>query len=303
MSENQKPEAEVILDFARKSVVPQLVDIATPDGRKAQVLVLPGQSGLTAQSVKPFADVYLTAPERRRGTATVKDLPSFIAHAKRFADLDSVLFADPDAPGLVAVLNYHRAGAPGEPRFGDHRTAYSFPLSDEWKAWRDANGVDNVMSQKDFAEFIEDHVVDIGDPSTAGESAAKLAETIGGTFASPSKIRAVAREFGVRENSVVKGGTNLSSGETEIQYVTQHVDESGLPLRVPSLFLIHIPVFKNGAPYQVAVRLRYRIKDGRALWFFELYGVEKVFQHAFDEAVKQAAAETGLPVFVGSPEA
>jgi hypothetical protein len=100
----------------------------------------------------------------------------------------------------------------------------------------------------------------------------------------------------------VKQAQNLSSGEAQISYVTQHTDDDGKPLKVPSLFLIHIPVFRAGAPYEIAVRLRYRLKEGRITWFYELYRADKVFDHAFNEACANAAASTGLPVIVGSPE-
>jgi uncharacterized protein YfdQ (DUF2303 family) len=301
MAENEN-QAKAIIDFAKQNVTPQLVDLEGPTGRKAKVLVLPSGNGLNAIGIKPFLDAYLTAPERREGVALVYDMPSFIDHVKRFADSDSVIFADPTpgTPSLVAVLDYHRAGATSEPRFGKHRTRYAFPLSDEWKAWKAKNA--QGFTQKEFAEFIEDRIADIADSYSASDSSLQLAAKLGGTFATPGKLVDLSREFSVREGSAVKQAQNLSSGEAQISYVTQHTDDDGKPLKVPSLFLIHIPVFRAGAPYEIAVRLRYRLKEGRITWFYELYRADKVFDHAFNEACANAAASTGLPVIVGSPE-
>jgi uncharacterized protein YfdQ (DUF2303 family) len=302
MAENEN-QAKAIIDFAKQNVMPQTIEVTGPNNRKAQLLILPGASGLTAHSVKPFLDAYLTAPERREGVAVAYDLPSFIEHVRRFADSDSVIFADPNPanPSLVAVLDYHRAGATSDPRFGKHRTKYVFPLSDEWKAWKAKNA--QGFTQKEFAEFIEDRIADIADPAGVSASASELAAKLGGTFATPGKLVDLSREFSVREGSAVKQAQNLSSGEAQISYVTQHTDDDGKPLKVPSLFLIHIPVFRAGAPYEIAVRLRYRLKDGRITWFFELYRADKVFDHAFNEACANATSVTGLPLLVGSPEA
>ncbi|MDE8453326.1 DUF2303 family protein, partial [Klebsiella pneumoniae] len=91
-------------------------------------------------TVTPMAasvfDQYRTNPLRRAGTATMLSLDSLIDHVNRFKDADTVVFADDSrsAPSMTAVLDYHRAGASGDPRFGKHRSLYAFPLSDEWKA-------------------------------------------------------------------------------------------------------------------------------------------------------------------------
>lgn len=301
---NTKNNELAIASFLKDHLTPQLVTVTGQDGTPTQVLITP--QGLKSQSVKPFLDEYRTAPERRRGTATLTDLPSFIAHVNRFKDEDSALFAnaDPQKPGLVAVLDYHRAGADGAPRFGQHRASYAFPLSDEWKAWFQANGL--KMTQGDFAAFLEDRIGDIAAPPVDGEEAtpaAKLAQLLGGKFASPQRLMDLSRGLSVRVDEKVAQVANLQTGEANIQFTTQHSDENGQPLKVPSLFLVTIPVFKSGAPYQLAVRLRYRVSHGSVSWFFELHRPDRVFEHAFNEACEKAGNETGLPLYQGHPEA
>jgi hypothetical protein len=61
-------------------------------------------------------------------------------------------------------------------------------------------------------------------------------------------------------------------------------------------------VFQNGALYQIPARLRYRVSAGSVTWSFDLYRAQAVFDHAVDEACAHAAKETGLPLFMGSPE-
>lgn len=295
----KKNDAEAIIELAKEAFPPRTL-IVNADGRETEVLILP--EGLEAHSIKPFLDEYLEAPERRKGTAIVQDLDSFIEHVERFKDDDSALFADPSptAPTLTAVLDYHRAGGEGAPRFGEHRTRYVFPLSEEWRAWAGKNA--QQMSQKDFAEFIEDRLADIADPEGAGDSARSLADKLGGAYASPSRLRDLSRDFSMREGAVVKEARNLSTGEVQLSYVTQHQDETGAPLKVPNLFLLHVPVFQMGVAYEVAVRLRYRSREGRIVWFYELYRPDRIFRDAFDDACHQAKSDTGLPLFVGHPE-
>lgn len=280
---------------------PQLLQVKGQEGDKAvEVLVLP--TGLTAHSVKKHQDEYRDKPERRKGIANLKDLPSFIAHTLRFADEDSALFAnnDMEKPSLTCVFDYHRRTAEGDPRFGTHRAHYAFPLSDEWKAWKAKDG--EPMSQADFAEFLENRISDVTAPENVSEALTALAQLLGGTFASPSKLVELSRGLNVHEGAQVKQAVNLSSGEATIQYVSQHQDDTGAPLKVPNLFLIAIPVFVAGPLYQMAVRLRYRLRSGTISWFYELYREDKVFEHAFDEACKRAAEESKLPLFIGSPE-
>lgn len=249
-------------------------------------------------------DDYRTKPTRRKGTATLLDLSSLIAHVERFKDGDTVLFANDnrESPSLIAVLDYHKAGADADPRFGQHRAKFSFPVSDEWKAWGSANK--KPMSMVDFAAFLEDRIIDVLDaPADLPEDMQRFVKAIGGNIATPTKLMEIAVGLKVHEKSNVGETVNLASGEGEISFVSTHTDGAGKPLKVPNLFLIGIPVFKNGPAYRLAVRLRYRKREGALCFWYELWRQEPVFDDAFGEALDRVRQETGLPVLLGSPEA
>src|SRR5688572_30182597 len=57
-----------------------------------ELLVLP--KGKEAVSIKRFVDEWATRPDRRRGTARLTTLASFIEHVNRFKDAQSAVFAD-----------------------------------------------------------------------------------------------------------------------------------------------------------------------------------------------------------------
>lgn len=279
---------------------PQLVRM---DGR--DVLITP--RGVEVHSVKKLLEEYRTAPERRRGTAMLTSLDSFIAHVVRFADADSVVFAnrDPAKPSLTAVLDYHRAGAEAAPRFGGHRAHYAFPLAEPWTAWAAIDG--EVLSHTDFAEFLEDRIGDVlVPPEGAGgpedRHVLALRNSPGGTFAGPSRLLELSRTLKVNEESRVTSAQNLSSGEVQLQFETAHRDEAGAPLRVPNRFLLGIPVFDGGAAYRFAARLRYRLAGGNVSWIVQRHRPDLVFEDALMEACNKAAEATKLPLLFGQPE-
>jgi uncharacterized protein YfdQ (DUF2303 family) len=297
-----RTENDTIAEVTKKLSEVAALDLAKHEGK---TLVLSVPDGRKIVSIKPFLDEYLTEPERRKGTAEFTDLASFIEHVKRFADSDSVVFAndDPDDSSLTAVLDYHRKGATGSPRFGEHRSTYSFPLSDEWKAWTQQGG--KKMSQLEFAEFIENRLVDVSDAITpepdTKSTAHDWAKRMGVDFGSPSRILELSKGLSAKQTNIVRGAQDLASGETEIFFATSAEDPAGVPLKIPRGFLLPLPVFKGGDLYFVPARLRYRI-DGRVTWWFDLARTEAVFEDAFSEACKEVTSCTSCPVLRGTPE-
>jgi uncharacterized protein YfdQ (DUF2303 family) len=275
--------------------------ILDPNADDVRVLAVP--NGKAIKSIKPFLDEYLKAPERRRGTARLTTLLSFIEHINRFKDEHSAVFADvanPAAPRLIGVLNYNEKAA-GPPRFGDHRAEYPFPISEEWKAW---TGKKDVMGLADFAEFLEEHVGDIVDPATLPKESPTLAEAkqLGITLATPQALMETSRGLTVHVKAGITNATRLSSGETQVDFKEEHQGADGKALVVPGGFAIAIPVFRLGTPYLLLVRLRYRVEGNKVLWFFAISKVAKSFETAITKVCDQAAADTALPLFYGTPE-
>lgn len=291
-------EAEAVAKVVKKAFKPRVVPLGANGEPSAMIL----PEGTELVSLKEMVDEYRDAPERREGTAKLEDLPSFIAHAKRFADADSAVFASPDpqSPKMVSVLDYHRSGADSSPRFGKHRGLYSFPLSDEWKLW--TGNANKPMHQVAFAEFIESNILHVADPALAGETARAFSSTLKCELASPGRLMELSKGLSIRVASRVTNAHNLRSGEAEIQYSTEHQDESGKPLAVPGAFLLALRVYRGGDLYQVPVRLRYRLKEQAITWFYDLWRTDLVFEDAFKGACSQVQEGTGLPLFIGTPE-
>ena len=292
-------------DMVEEYIQPDIVRLTEP-GTGVTALALVGKDGLDSVPASLF-DESRDKPKFRSGTATLLDLDSFIAHTNRFRDADSIIFADNNRqqPSLTAVLDYHREGAESDARFLRHRSTFAFPLSDEWKAWSAADKV--PMKMHDFAAFLEDRIIDV--LPVAGlqltEDQQRFVDTLGGNrrIADPAKLMELATGLQVFENSEVSNAVRLATGEAKMTFTSTHVDAQGGELNVPSLFVLGIPVFRNGDSYQVLVRLRYRKVGGDLVFFIELWRTDRVFDHAFDEAVARVIEETTLPVLLGRPEA
>lgn len=331
----REAEARVVADVVAKAKTPEIVTLGNDHG--VQIAFCP--PGSMFASVKGLLDEYLPAPERMKGTTKLYDARSFIAWVIRFKDPDSIIFANPTGPSLTAVIDYDRevntrctteefadallASKPkkpkgdalpepipahlsfkakeggGAPRFGEHRAVYTFPLSDEWLAWTSRSGKN--MTQTDFAAWLEDRVADLRSPTDIGPLTATFQEQLQARFATPQELMKLSKGLEIRQKSVVKEIRLSESGEANVTYINEHQDESGAPLKVPTAFLLGLRVFKSGLPWEVCVRLRYRLNGQSISWQFELYRTDKILQTAFEEECATVQRDTGVQLLVGDP--
>lgn len=297
---------------AVKRQAPQVIEVTDPaTDKKIPVLLKPtGNGAMEIAGLDGIVAQWRGQPVRRKGVANLVDLASFIAHVVRFKDGNSALFANPVGPTITGMLDYHEAGD-GKPRFGEHRAAYAFPVSREWKAWTAKNG--EKMAQGDFAAFIEDRIQDVGDPpmddtggavkpSADDEKLLAVARRVGARYGGPQRLLELSRGLAIKADVQASSAVTLQSGEGQVEFVEAHTDKTGARLSVPGLFVIQIPVFDAGPLYRLPVRLRYRLSAGRIVWFYELWHHDRAKDDAFREQCETAAKETDLPLFYGSPE-
>jgi len=312
--------ARAIIDAARELHGHEVTPVLAPDGTTGTFVILP--EGKIIRSLQAELEAWRDRPARVRGTATLQDEQSFISHVQRFADTESVCFCTPDRvkPTFTAVYDYHESaakeredggalyrkppagpGASGTPRWLQHKATFAPRLADEWRAWMDRSG--KPFTPVDFAEFLEERVVDVynGLPS---EKTAALIEAIEARLASSTQLVGLARNFAVNVDTQVRQAQTLQSGEISIQYAEAHRDgETGQPIRVPNAFLIAIPVFFAGPTYQLLVRLRYRLVQGKLSWTYHVHRPELILDHALQEMAARIADQTDLPLLLGAPEA
>ncbi len=254
-------------------------------------------------SVKHLAEDWREAPERRRGQAKALTLGSFIDLVNRHKEPTlSVVFADSNwkAPSLTAVIDYHAdnfetGDAPG---WGDHRVHYPFPLSEEWKRWIKTDG--EPMEQADFAALIEDRMTELAAPDDGLRT--MVERDFQTTVATPSQLITLSRGLQVNVESKVKDMRTLQSGASQVVFEETHTGADGQPLAVPGVFVIRVSPFFMGDPILIPVRLRYRVRSGKIMWFYQIYRPDASITEAVRAAMQDVAAKTELPVYEGAPE-
>lgn len=254
----------------------------------------------------PFQTARRDRPLRKEGTAKLTTLDSFIEYVQEFEDEHSTIFVvdDPNTPRLICVFDHHEGGPDGKPRFGKHRAEYAFPVDEAWKVWTGLSKEGRGLSQVQLAALLEDRIGDVMEPEMVGTTIQELAAKLGIELASPPALLALSRGVAIRADLKVAQAISLQTGETRVSFDETHVREGSdsKPITVPGGFAIAIPVFRAGAPYQVAVRLRYRRVDAGIVWLFALHRTDVIFENAITEAVRQVDEVVGAHVYYGTPE-
>lgn len=268
------------------------------------VVFMKGRDPLST-SARSFFEAFRTRPERKTGQAAVETVESFIDLVNRHKTDDSVIFIktiDCAAPTMTSVINYHPDAGKDKGNstaaFCDHQIVYEFPLSDEWKIWSGRSDV--PLAQVELANFIEDRIADLTDPTK--DEIDDAANRFFTTIATPAKMMELSRGLQVTVESKVRDNFKLQSGEASLIFEEVHKDAAGQNINVPGLFYLSIPAFVGGEKKRIPVRLRYRIINGAVIWRFQLYRADLIIHEAIEKAVQSAKESTKLPVFYGEPE-
>jgi uncharacterized protein YfdQ (DUF2303 family) len=246
------------------------------------------------ESLKQLAEEWRIAPERKRGIAKVSTLGSFILLTERHKTEHSTIFAATSwpSPTLTTVIDYHEKDA-GNPAFGQHRIHYAFPVTEEFRAWMDADN--KPMTQEAFAAFIENRIAEIGDAADEDAQYSALFQT---GFATPADMMMLSRGLEVNVKSAVKAQHRLASGEAQIVFTEEHDTK----ITVPGLFMVSVPAFLDADPVRLPARLRYRVNNGSVMWFYQLYRWKELLRAAILLDLEKVFEETQLPIFEGIPE-
>lgn len=282
----------------------EAVQITVTRGDMDAVPVLVVPKGLDVRSAKPFLDEMRQRPERRTGTATLLRLADFIAHINRYKTPDTVVFVDPARPSVLAIYDYHPAG-------GDvfvaanrgHAARHMFPLSTAFSAWRDISGKE--LDAKTFAAFLTEHAGEILSPGNAASCAGDLA-ALDLTVGTPDVMRRLAKGLRVSVSEEFEEARSLESGDVALSFTRKTNstrDAKGQEIKVPGGFVIGVPV-TDGAESITAIPAMLRFDHDDALtWTITLMHLDALMAQIVESAAARVSAETGCPVFFGSPEA
>lgn len=227
-------------------------------------------------------------PDRRQGVAAHQSIDSFVDHANRFKSKDSAIWANAQKRELVAVLDYHPAGAESPARWGKHRGIYACPLSEAWLAW--GAGKELVLDQDAFAALLDQRDRELAAGDFPNQKKAP----------DPALLLTLAANLEVFANTSAKRARDPNTGRVKLTFI----EEKGVAgeLAPPPSFLIAIPVFQDAQPQALEVRLRVEVEDGHAQFHVQIHAAGDVLRDAFNELCTRVATATELPLFVGTPE-
>lgn len=261
--------AQVIVDTALRSAEHHELE-------PGKFYVFNTPSGIT--EVDLTGDEHKGQPSRKRGVTTVRDAASFLAYYGKHADENTEVYADSERLTVTAVLDANTKTAA---RWGGHRLQLALRTTDAWKQWLALDG--KLLTQEQFAEFLEDHLPELLEPSAA--TMLEIAQSIQGV---------AKAEF--------QSGTRLQSGERKLAYVETVTAKAGQKgeLVIPETFIVGLVPFDGSEGFRLTARLRYRINGGPLQLGYKLERPADTLQAAFRDVVNAIDGDIEQPILNGT---
>jgi uncharacterized protein YfdQ (DUF2303 family) len=268
--------------LARELKAPQVL-FGNHEDKRWLIATPPGWTRITVDD-----EEMLPAPRRKRAQVVLNDAESFVAYVKRHGSLTAcTLWCEADyVAGRVvfrAILNDH-----GEEElqaaWRDHTARFTPVFSGEWNRWTAKNK--QPFSQAEFGAFIEENLKDIagGDTSPSG-----------------TQMLDMALSFEANQDMRFKSAMRLQNGGVQMSFVQDDDATTLTRMQMFERFAIGMPVFWNGDAYRIDARLRYRVRDGKLSFWFELIRADKVLEAAAQTLIARIRGETGNPFYFGDP--
>ena len=199
---------------------------------------------------------------------------SFIRYFNSFKTEHSAIFGNPDNGHIAGIIDAHSPASPDNER---HVAHYQTPLSRQWKEWTAHNG--KGMNQHDFTKHIEKNLLDIVSPASG-------------------EMLEISRGIQAKKEINFVSGLRLSDGSHQITYEenVQGTSAKG-NIKIPEVFVLGLPVFKDGESYSVTAKLFYRIKDSQLVIWYELQNHEVTYEDALNAAWETIEKETEREIF------
>ena len=272
--------AEQIATLAAASKQPvQLEDgeiYAVAHGNTVQILTTPAAAA-------EQADIKAGKPALHCRQNRVTDATSFITRVQELTDTDEhyalgegrlELWADVERHRLTAVID-------GIGGFANNIVTLVPDTTDAWDEWGRIDG--QLLSQLEFAEFIEDHISTIAEPD--GAVLLDICQTLTANtkvhFKSSDLLANGQRQFAFEETIEAKAGAKGT-------------------LKVPSTLTLALAPVKGTDPASIGARFRYRIHDGDLRLGVKLMEPKLLIDTAFNEMVAAIDESFTTPIIDGA---
>ena len=220
-------------------------------------------------------------PIRVKAAPAFLDPETFIHYYQMFSDPNSRCFAYEPENVITGILDYHAAGDGNSPRWCQHRMTLAMRKSEQWNIWAGANN--KKFTQQEFAEFLEQNAIDITTPT-------------------PAHMRDVASDLQGSVEVEFGAAVRNQDGQTKFRYSeTTKTTVGTSELLVPDQFTIFIPPFIGVRALSMQALLRFRINQGKIVFWYSLLRPEEVLRAAFAAARDKIAADLQITILNGKP--
>lgn len=255
--------------------------LLTADGAYFDVVATP--SGWNTQTVD--REHLLAFPRHKRANVQIRDVASFIVYVNRHAGPHASVWCDSDPARdrieFIGIMDDH-GGAGADPGWRANRTTFRPAFTEEWKTWQQHNK--KPFTQTEFAEFIEGNLRDVA--------------TVDG-FPTGAAMLEMAVNMEALQEVKFKSALRLMSGAHQLQFEQNDDAHTVTRMDVFQRFALGLSVFVGGAAYQLTARLRYRVREGRLAFWYEIVRPDLTFQDAAKALVDQISSECGTAFYFG----
>jgi len=260
-----------------------LMDQDTLSAHRSLVVLPPGWTQVQIDEEKNQPH-----PRRANGRFCFDEVDSFAGYVMRHGLSNSTTtWCKANFPAgeisFSAVLNDHDS----DDDYPGHRdwTAHWEPKkSEEWKTWTAQDA--KPMTQIEFAYFIERNLKDIA--------------TADG-YPTGTQMLTMATNLEITQDSRFKSQAKLQSGGVRLTYVDDSDEATEKAMEVFSKFAIGLQVFRGADGFRLEARLRYRLNQGKLVFWYELVRPDLTLEEASQKLVEQLRAKLSFPLFFGVP--
>lgn len=219
---------------------------------------------------------FLGVPNRIRQSVILNDVPSFVAYVSKFKMDCTLLVCDMDKKTVRAYLDYHSQDMAS---WNTHQATLQVQTSPEWKVWTSMDR--RSFTQVQFAEFLEDNLIDVVEPDGA-------------------VLLEASMHLEAKKTVKFISGANLANGAAQLVYEESIEGKGKGNIVVPTRLKLGIPVFMGSDPVHVEARLRYRITEEKLTFIYILDRPADVLEIAFKDVVRQIANSVEITPLSGS---
>lgn len=227
----------------------------------------------------------LGRPSRKIGAPQFTNAASFIDYVNEQKIPETRLYVTCPT-NIVAIINHHEPSpnqeSVGRAGWGDNRASLTLTQTPEWALWKSKDR--SSMSQRDFAQFIEDNADDIAAPT--GASLLELIRTIK-TSQQLELTGEMDEKNDARATSFVLAAKTKAGAKQEVD--------------LPGEFVLSLSPYEGGRLIGVRARLRVQISAPRFTLNYEILNMARIERAALKDIAEAVAAGVELSAWFGTP--